>query len=186
MESNNHVIVTELVNAYSDDLFRFALSKTNDAEVAQDLVQDTFIVAFQKWDNFRGDSAPKTWLISILKFKIADHFRKKVKAKVSSLDTKDISDSFQGNGHWIADKSPILLEDAEHLLDNPEFNVIFKNCIEALPETWNTVIKYKYIEPKESKEICKELGITDTNLWQIVHRAKLKLKECLKSNWINQ
>ena len=178
--------IEELVSAYSDDLYRYAFSRTNDHEVAQDLVQDTLIVAFQKWDTFRGESSPKTWLTSILKFKVADHYRKKIKEKVSDVEIGDISESFKSNGHWQADKMPFAFEEEVELLDNPDFVKVFNGCIDGLPEMWGAIIKLKYINPKESKDIRKEFGITDTNMWQIVHRAKLKLKECLKTNWVNQ
>lgn len=177
--------ITDLVEKYSDDLYRFAFARTKDHEISQDLVQDTLIVAFQKADTFRGESSPKTWLTSILKFKVADHYRKKIKEKVSDVEIGDISESFKGNGHWNADKSPFVFGDEKHLLDNPKFVTIFNGCIESLPELWSSIIKMKYINPKDSKEIRKEFGITDTNMWQIVHRSKLKLKECLKTNWVN-
>ncbi len=186
MEKKSELNIEELVNAYSDDLFRYAYSRTNDHEVAQDLVQDTLIVAFQKIDTFRGESSPKTWLTSILKFKIADHYRKKIKEKVSDVEIGDVSESFKSNGHWSQDKTPFAFGDDDHLLDNPDFVKVFNGCIDDLPELWSAIIKMKYINPKDSKEIRQELGISDTNMWQIVHRSKLKLKECLKINWVNQ
>lgn len=186
MEKKNELNIEDLVHAYSDDLYRYAYSRTNDHEIAQDLVQDTLIVAYQKYDTFRGESSPKTWLTSILKFKVADHYRKKIKQNVSDVEIGEISESFKGNGHWNSDKSPFSFGDDEHLLDNPKFVGVFNGCIDGLPEMWSAIIKMKYINPKDTKEIRKEFGITDTNMWQIVHRSKLKLKECLKTNWVNQ
>lgn len=77
LETAAIVTATDLVNDFADDLFRFALSKTKNKEVSEDLVQDTFIVAVTKLDTFRGESTHKTWLISILRNKIADYYRKK-------------------------------------------------------------------------------------------------------------
>jgi RNA polymerase sigma-70 factor (ECF subfamily) len=186
MEMDKSERITDLVEKYSDDLYRFAFSKTKDHEISQDLVQETLIVAFQKIDNFRGDSSVKTWLTSILKFKVADYYRAKIKEKVSDVEIGDISESFKSNGGWNPEKSPFAFGDDEELLDNPAFVKIFNGCIEGLPELWSAIIKMKYINPKDSSAIRKEFGITDTNMWQIVHRSKLKLKDCLKLNWVNQ
>ena len=186
MEKNKEITVSDLVHQFSDDLFRFAFSKTKNKVVSEDLVQDTFIVAVTKLDTFRGESSHKTWLISILRNKIADYYRKKSKNNISDKELDDQSISFNSKGSWNEQAKPFVFEESEHLLDNPEFTTVFSNCIEGLPPLWSSVVKMKYINPIKSKEICKELNITDTNLWQIVHRSKLKLKDCLSTNWVNQ
>lgn len=185
MVEQQKVTPSDLVHQFSDDLFRFAFSKTKNKVVSEDLVQDTFIVAVTKLDTFRGESTHKTWLISILRNKIADHYRKKSKDNISDKELNDQTYSFSPNGTWNEENKPFVFEEQEHLLDNQEFTAIFLNCIEGLPPLWNAVIKMKYINPVKSKQICKELEITDTNLWQIVHRSKLKLKDCLNGNWLN-
>ena len=186
MNKNNAVTVSELVHQFGDDLYRFAYSKTNNKVVSEDLVQDTFIVAVTKLDTFRGESTHKTWLISILRNKIADYYRKKSKDNVSDKELDDQSMSFNAKGGWNKANTPFVFEDSEHLLDNEDFTDVFYGCIDSLPELWSSVIRMKYIDPKKSKEICQELDITDTNLWQIVHRSKLKLKDCLGNNWIQK
>ncbi len=180
------VTAADLVHQFSDDLFRFAFSKTKNKVVSEDLVQDTFIVAVTKLNTFRGESTHKTWLISILRNKIADYYRKKAKDNISDKELDDQTFTFKKTGCWNEESTPFVFEDTSHLLDNPAFNLIFSDCIEGLPPLWNSVIKMKYINPKKSKEICKELNITDTNLWQIVHRSKLKLKDCLDGKWIKK
>jgi len=184
--NNTSLNVVDIVNNYSDDLYRFAFSKTRNQVISEDLVQETFMVLIAKKDSFRGESSPKTWLISILKNKISDYYRKKMRDKISDKDISDHTESFDDTDKWSNDHKPFVFEDEGHLLDNPDFNLIFNNCIDSLPEIWSSVVRLKYIDPKKSKEICKELNITDTNLWQIVHRAKLKLKDCLQINWINK
>ncbi len=180
---NKPVTVADLVHDYGDDLFRFAYAKTQNRELAEDLVQDTFLVAVDKLVSFRGDSSHKTWLISILRNKIADFYRKKAKANIHERDIEDQSFSFNAKGAWNTSNQPFVLEESDHLLDNPQFVKVFYECIDGLPQLWNAVIKMKYINPKKSKEICKELAISETNLWQIVHRSKLKLKDCLDGKW---
>ena len=180
------ITVSGLVHQFGDDLFRFAFSKTKNKVVSEDLVQDTFIVAVTKINTFRGESSHKTWLISILRNKIADYYRKKSKDNISDKELDDQSMSFNAKGAWNKEHKPFVFEDSGHLLDNADFNQVFYDCIDGLPSLWSSVIKMKYIDPKKSKEICQELNITDTNLWQIVHRSKLKLKDCLDGNWVKK
>ena len=182
----NSIDISKIVNEYSDDLYRFAMSKINDHEISQDLVQDTLMVIIEKPNSFRGESNLKTWLIAILKNKIMDHFRAKSKKHISDKSVEVVSESFSEQGAWKPNKEPFVIENSEHLLDDENFVKVFYDCIKGLPDLWESVIKMKYIDPIESKSICKELEISDTNLWQIVHRAKLKLKDCLKTNWIQE
>ena len=64
------------------------------------------------------------------------------------------------------------------------FNDILANCLDKLPENWNFIVQAKYLLKKKSAEACQEIGISQTNYWQITHRAKLLLRECLHKNWI--
>ncbi|PIY34118.1 MAG: RNA polymerase subunit sigma, partial [Bacteroidetes bacterium CG_4_10_14_3_um_filter_42_6] len=56
-------------------------------------------------------------------------------------------------------------------------------CLDALPDRWSLSIKLKYLMEKESEEICQELGVSPTNFWQIMHRAKLQLRDCVENKW---
>ncbi|MFO8000960.1 MAG: sigma-70 family RNA polymerase sigma factor, partial [Marinilabilia sp.] len=128
--------------------------------------------------------SPRTWLFSILNRKIIDHYRSRYKQPVR-MDDRTFSLFFDEGGDWSKDKRPSSWDDdEEHLLDNNEFLAILKSCFELLPEKWNACMKLKYFMDKQSDEICQELEITASNLWQIMHRAKLKLRDCVESNWL--
>lgn len=176
--------LTEWVDSYTDDLYSWALHKVSDAELAQDLVQDTFLAAAEKIDGFKGDSAPKTWLYSILNHKIIDHYRKKVRQPVK-VENQVFSTFFDEGGDWKREQRPQKWGEEEegHLLDDAEFQEVLKDCLDALPEKWNTCVKLKYLLSKNGEEICQELDITPTNFWQIIHRAKLQLRNCVEENW---
>lgn len=181
--SNSKKTIKGWVNNYSDQLFTWAYYKTSDKEASEDLVQETFIVAFKSFDNFKEKSSPKTWLMSILKNKIADHFRKVY--RTNAHKTFSFDQFFNGNDEWVASQRPENWseEHTENLLDNSDFNKILSNCLEKLPETWKSSIILKFIEEKDSSIICQELEISSTNYWQIIHRAKLQLRKCLELNW---
>ncbi len=75
-KSDTAIVMKSWVEAFSDKMYLWTLYKTNSKETAEDLVQDTFLAAFQSIEKFEGKSEPKTWLFSILNNKIAEHFRK--------------------------------------------------------------------------------------------------------------
>jgi RNA polymerase sigma-70 factor (ECF subfamily) len=52
-----------------------------------------------------------------------------------------------------------------------------------LPDNWRDVLFQKYLFDKDPKEICKELSLTDTNYWQLIHRSKLLMRKCIEKAW---
>lgn len=175
------------VDNYTADLYSWALHKVSNAEMAADLVQDTFLAAVEKLDGFKGESSPKTWLFSILNFKIIDHYRKKVHQNIPH-ESESLSLYFESEGRWQESRRPRNWYDdeEENLLDNQDFQVILKKCLDALPQKWNLCVKLKYLSGKKGEEICQELEISTSNYWQIIHRAKLQLRECVDENWLNK
>lgn len=186
MNSSNNKILSEWVESYINDLYSWAFHKLSNSELASDMVQDTFLAAAEKFDSFKGNSLPKTWLFSILNHKIIDYYRKKINQTVS-LENQSFSNFFEANGDWQESRKPKNWADNhdKHLLDNDEFRDVLRECMEALPEKWSTCVKLKYLSGKNGKEICQELNITSSNFWQIVHRAKLQLRDCVDKNWSN-
>lgn len=186
-------IIEQWVAAFGDEIYKWALYKVNDKEVAEDLVQDTFFSAYKALKNFKENSSPKTWLFSILNFKIIDYYRIKMKEIVvsqSSLmpNTSEVDDDyFDKKGAWKEEEKPGIWQGTTpHLLDNADFKNILDSCIEDLPENWRIAVHLKYIEEKDGNDICQELGISPSNYWQILHRAKLKLRNCLDKKWFNE
>lgn len=180
------------VSLYSDQLFRFAMSRVNNQEKAEDLVQDTFVSALKNISGFKGKSSEVTWLYSILRNKIIDFYRSKEKKMASSfynLDDENGNDHFfytsgKNEGHWVDGTSTnVFYESADKPLEREEFMRILKLCMDLLPIKWSEVFRMKNIEEVESKEICKELNITASNLWVIIHRAKLQMRECMEKKW---
>lgn len=174
------------VEEFTGGLYSWALHKTSDAELANDMVQDTFMAAAEKINSFRGDSSPKTFLFSILNHKIIDHYRKKINKPIS-MEDQQLSTFFGSEGDWVNDKRPSEWnEDESSLLDDEDFQLVLNNCIEDLPEKWNACVTSKYLMDKKTEEICQELGISTTNYWQMMHRAKLQLRECIENNWFQK
>lgn len=190
IKEDTKIVFEKWVNQFGDDLYSWAIYKTSSKETAEDLVQDTFMSAYHKFDGFEGKSQPKTWLFSILNNKIIDFYRKNAKVKKNEFRISDKAgfqlsdDLFDENNIWKDQEIDPIWDDEEHLLDNADFNGVMATCMDNLPEKWKTAITSKYLTDKKANVICQDLGITVSNYWQIVHRAKLLLKECLETNWV--
>ena len=180
--------ITNLVNMYSDELYTWANYKVKNKEQAEDIVQETFLSAYKSIENLKNKDHAKTWLFSILNNKIIDFYRKNGKQKIYSeseiASEQQTNSLFDNNGNW---KNRTLNElwETESLLDDVNFLSVLKKCTDALPKRWGMVITSKYTLDKNSSEICKDLGLTSSNYWQIIHRAKLQLKICVEKNWNN-
>lgn len=193
-EEGKHILnPQQWVELHGDYLFNYAVVRVNDEEKAEDLVQETFLSGLKAKDNFQGKSSERTWLISILKRKIIDTYRKKYASKESSMTEfeTDISDGdfYRSEdpfkGHWLEGKGPhshSLMPEGE--MEQEELMSIIQLCISKLPPNLASVFVMKMIDESESDEICKELGITPSNLWVILHRARLKMRHCIESKWL--
>jgi RNA polymerase sigma-70 factor (TIGR02943 family) len=174
------------VKSYSDYLYNYTITRVNNDDLAKDLVQDTFFAGLKSMKNFQGKASERTWLISILKRKIIDHYRKinstKGKAEVRMNFYKDGDNA----GEWIEERVPnSWSSDTDKDLQNGELKLTLEQCIEKLPEKYSMVFKMKTIQGFETEEICKELDITASNLWVIIHRARTQLRRCMEDNWFN-
>jgi len=166
------------------------MSKTSDAELAKDLVQETFLAGLRSMENFKGNSSERTWLYSILKFKIADYYRKAstkqeiTNSKMRINEDASLDPYFTDDGSWKENTRPKDWGiDYSCPIENKELSIALNNCIEKLTHNQRQLIVLKLVEEVEVEKICKELKITATNYWVIIHRAKLQLRSCLEQNW---
>lgn len=184
-------IIEGWFHKYSDALFSWAYHKTSSREASEDLVQDTFLAAVRAYDGFQNNSNPKTWLFAILNNKIIDFYRKKAKSfalnssKAEQMFINQTDSFFDSDQNWTLKKDTLLWEEEHHILDNEDFRKTLNTCMKALPENWRLAMLSKYILNKTANEICQEIKITQSNYWQIVHRSKLLLRNCIESNWKN-
>ena len=184
---NKQVHPSKWVNEYGDYLYLFAYSRVNSKEIAEDLVQETFLSALKGLNSFRGDSTELTWLTSILRRKVIDHYRKastKKETPASQFDSPFQSDS-DYDGHWILERAP---KDWQTKTEDPmqleEFQKIMDICLSLLPNKWKSVFVLKVMEEMQSDEVCKELECSSSNLWVMLHRARLQLRECIENKWL--
>ena len=181
-DNGSSTVIKKWVELYTAQLLSWAYYKVSDKQLAEDLVQDTFLAAFQSFDKFRKDSEPQTWLLAILNNKITDHYRRQARSAIISINHKnDIF--FDEHGEWREASEPQPWNTGSHLLDDHEFLKILRSCMNKLSPAWLLAMNLKYLEQKNGKEICQELGITSSNFWQILCRAKLQVRACIEKNW---
>lgn len=177
------------VEKHADYLYNFALSRLNEDELARDLVQETFLAALEKTEGFRGDCSERTWLTAIIKYKIIDVYRKKSN-RFSSKDKltmpQDEPEYFDPDlNNWKKEHWPATFGVEDHdPLHNKEFMSVLQRCLTKLPPLWMSVFKLKHLDDEQTETICKELSLTSSNFWVIIHRAKVNLRSCLQKNWI--
>lgn len=175
------------VNLHGDYLYNYAYSRVQLKETAEDLVQETFISGLKSIKSFRGDSSELTWLVAILKRKVIDHYRKlsRKKETIASQFSTPFQDNGDFEGQWILERTPKDWQiKHEYPMRQSEFIFILEMCIAALPEKWRSVFVLKVMEEIKSEEVCKEIGCSSSNLWVIIHRARLQLRECLEIRWL--
>lgn len=170
------------VDDYGDSLFHFALARVKDRDIAEDLVQETFLAAVKSQDRFKGRSSEKTWLFGILKHKVIDHYRKK-KSTVYSQDLVDdpenIEALFNAKGGWHV-RPAHWLTDPGKAQETREFIDHFYRCLSDLPQRSADAFVYREIDGLSTDEICKHLDITPNNCWVLLYRARMLLRKCLE------
>jgi len=180
--------VSELFESHADYLFNYAITRVNDQHIAEDLVQDTFVAALRNIKNFESRSKESTWLTAILKNKIIDHYRKKVRQyhKESLDDLRSVEDYFDKNGKWNKTEQPQKWHiNYNETIEQKEFYEILNNCLSRLNDLQRIAFTMKHFDDIKSDDICKELEITSSNYWVIIHRAKLQLRKCMEVKWVN-
>lgn len=173
------------IEALRPALLKYARLQLRNPAWADDAVSDTLLAALEKPQAFAGQSQLKTWLIGILKHKLVDQIRKnsrELSTTAGSDDGEDLDELlFSADGHW---------RETQHDWGNPEdalrqvdFMRVLEACVEKLPGQQGRLFMMREWLELESDEICKELAITPTNLWVMLHRARLRLRECLQVGW---
>jgi RNA polymerase sigma-70 factor (ECF subfamily) len=177
------------VAQHGDYLFRYAMMRLRNRDLAENFVQETFLAALKNRDSFSGRSAEKTWMVGILKHKILDHYRKGFREKSVSelqIDEEQTVDQFyDAVGHpkqYPRDWMP----DPEALLHSKEFWKVFRECLAQLPERTASAFTMRELEDRSTEEICEELSVTPTNLWVMLHRGRLQLRALLEEKWFEK
>lgn len=170
-------------------LLRFARLQLRNQAWAEDAVSETLLVALSKPQAFQSRSQLKTWLVGILKHKVIDMLRlhgREISTSANEDDGIDMLDlvGFKPDGHFA--EMPADWGNPEQDLNNQQFMKIMDACVEKLPAAQGRLFLMREWLELSVEEICKELNLTATNLYVQLHRARLRLRECLGLNWFAQ
>jgi RNA polymerase sigma-70 factor (TIGR02943 family) len=174
------------VETLRPQLLRYARSQLRNDAWAEDAVSESLLAALEKPQSFAGQSQLKTWLVGILKHKVIDQLRRHSRECTifSEDDEADIDELlFSADGHW--HEAPRDWGDPEQTLGQRQFFEVLELCVEKLPAAQGRVFMMREWLELGTDEICKELSITSTNLWVMLHRARLRLRECLQQGWFS-
>ena len=170
-------------------MLKFATLQLSDAHLAEDAVQEALMGALKNAGSFRGEAALKTWVFAILKNKIADVLRSRQKFlpayDVTDMNRDDdrVNSLFDVRGMWHDASRPTEWSNPEGAIESEQFWHVFDSCLEALPNNQARVFMMREFVEMETHEICAAVGITVSNLNVMLHRARLRLRDCLERHW---
>ncbi|MBY0579017.1 MAG: sigma-70 family RNA polymerase sigma factor [Burkholderiales bacterium] len=170
------------------DMLKFARLQLRDDAAAEDAVQESLAAALSGQKQFNNRAQIKTWVFGILKNKIIDIIRERVRSPNSAVEEipeNAYDDLFNENGFWREDTHPSSWGDPEKSFTSRQFWEIFEICLTRLPENTARIFMMREMLGFETEEICKELSVSPTNCWVVLHRARMGLRLCLEERWFN-
>lgn len=174
------------LEAMRPQLVRFAQLQLRNEALAEDAVQDALVAVLEKPERFGGQSSLRTYVTGILKFKIIDNLRaatreRQIDAAEDQSEDEAIDALFATDGH--TREQPLAWGNPDSTLEQKDFFRVLEICLEKLPvQTARLFMMREWLE-LDTDEICKELAVTPANVWVILYRARMRLRECLDLNW---
>ncbi len=182
------------LDQHGDYLFKYASFRLRDPAAAEDAVQETFLAALKAYERFEGRGSERTWLVGILKHKITDHFRRIAREAPMGQEGDEGPEHAEfftrtdgWDDHWNNEYAPTEWHATpSQLVEQGDFWRVFHDCLSPLPQRTASAFTLREIDGLSSAEICELLGIRLNNLWVMLHRARLHLRNCLQLNWFGQ
>jgi RNA polymerase sigma-70 factor (ECF subfamily) len=167
---------------------RFARTQLRNEAWAEDAVSETLLAALEKPGSFAGQSQLKTWLVGVLKHKVIDQLRRhhREATVLTDDDAEDLDEALfhtEGREHWR--ELPTDWGRPDAALAQRQFFDVLQACMDHLPPAQGRVFLMREWLELGTDDICKELQITATNLWVLLHRARLRLQQCLQQRWFD-
>ncbi|HEX3316355.1 MAG TPA: sigma-70 family RNA polymerase sigma factor [Gemmataceae bacterium] len=158
---------------HGDYLYRYALVRVRSSATAEDLVQQTLLAALQA--AFDGRASERTWLTGILRNKIIDLLRRT--PPTEEIDAW-LDGQFDRTGHWRRPPGRWGADPSAEL-ERHEFWEAFEMCRDGLPDRLRIVFSMRFVDEEPAAVVCEALAITSANLWTLLHRARVRLWDCL-------
>jgi RNA polymerase sigma-70 factor (ECF subfamily) len=172
------VAFEQLIKKYDRNVFRIAQHITQNREDAEDVVQDAFLKAYQKLDQFQGNSKFYTWIVRIAVNEALMKLRKRKSDKLVSMD-EDVETDEGTITREFADWSP----NPEQQYNQAELNDILSRTIQGLPASFRTVFVLRDVEGLSTEETAEMLGLSVPAVKSRLLRARLQLRERLSRHF---
>lgn len=178
------------IDDHGDYLFRYAMFRLRNREAAEDAVQESLLAAVQAHNQYQHRSSERTWLVGILRHKIVDHLRRSNRYLAietdGEADFEAVCFQMEGKftGHWRAEYAPTQNLRCDEILEQKDFLMTLDRCLRVLPQRMATVFVLKEIDGLSCEEICESLNLSKSNLWVLLHRARLQLRHLLEKEWL--
>lgn len=165
---NRNYVFNLIVRKHQEQLYFYARRIVISHELANDVLQNAFVKAWQKLSEFRGDAALFTWLYRIVTNEALTVLRKEKKRLHISIEDlqQTLANSLESDVYYDGDEQRALLDKA----------------VLTLPEKQRLVFTLKYFEEKKYHEISEILGTSEGALKASYHHAVKKIEDFLKSN----
>lgn len=155
--SSKEAFYNEIVSAYADDLYRYAYWLARDRDIAQDLVQDTFLRAWRSIDRLQSVAAAKSWLLTIVRRENARRFER-IQPQYSETPVE-------------------ALPAARKTYDTSTEAFVLRRALERLPAEYREPLLMQIIQGFSQKEIAAHLGISVAGAGTRLFRARQQLRE---------
>ena len=179
LDENNKLDPHSWVQKFGDVFYQYAIRRLNDAQAAEDVVQETFLAAIKSSVNFRGDSLESTWLSSILRKKTIDVIRKRERRrKVQPIsDGAEVNDFSEDQVVEVIGASFSM--SPSKAMSDAEFMNLVHDSLAELPKNQADVFVLRELEQLEPETICELLDISRKNLWVRLYRARVALAKII-------
>lgn len=178
------------LDEHGDALLAYAQSRLADLATAEDVVQETLLAAWRGRGSYAGQAAERTWLIGMLKRRLADHWRRQSRRRAAASNPVDSEPIFNERGEWAARPKDWSAEQRaeacatpEALAESGEFWTVLARCQEDMPPHLARVFAQRTLDDAPPENVCQSEGISRKNLSVRLHRARLLVRQCLERRW---
>lgn len=165
---------------HGEYLVRYAFRHVGEWHKAQDLVQETWLAAWQARARFAGQSSERTWLTGILRHKVIDHIRIASRERsLSEAQHHQLDETSRLNARTGPASPQALWMDPARQLEMKQLRSQLDRCLCRLTERMKAVFTFCDLQEVPHQDVARWLDVTDGHLYVLLHRARQKVRECL-------
>jgi RNA polymerase sigma-70 factor (ECF subfamily) len=174
LRDGDTAVMAELYDRYFDRVYSLVYNQVDrNKEVAEDIVQETFLAALKSSKGFKGRSSAYTWLCSIAYHKVADHYRRQSRERkrmVSGIDVDTVDD----------EENPGRQPQPDSLIESAETRQVVNEALSRLPWDYRQVLILKYVEEMSVQEISQVMDRSPKSIEGLLTRSRKALQTQLE------